>query len=234
MSTADLAIDVPAPRDGVLRRLSDLFLRRPRLLLLVLLGPPLIWIGVVYLGSLAALLAQSFFSIDEFSGLINREFTLKTYGELLQRANLDIIIRSVVMAAAVTVSAAAIGFPISYYAARYARGRVKALFYLAVTLPLWSSYLVKVYAWKLLLAKEGSLSWLLDRSHLPPLLDFYLGLPVVGGPSLSISYTGTYLVFVYLWLPYMILPTQAALERVPGSLIEASADLGASPRRTFF
>jgi putative spermidine/putrescine transport system permease protein len=234
MSAAGLAIAVPPPRDGTLRRLSDFLLRRPRLLLLVLLAPPLVWIGIVYVGSLAALLAQSFFSIDEFSGLINREFTLKTYGELLQRANLDIIIRTVVMATAVTLTAAVIAFPISYYAARYARGRVKALFYLAVTLPLWSSYLVKVYAWKLLLAKEGSLTWLLERTRLTPLLDFYLGLPVVGGPSLSISYTGTYLVFVYLWLPYMILPTQAALERVPVSLIEASADLGASPRRTFF
>jgi putative spermidine/putrescine transport system permease protein len=195
--------------------------------------PPMLWIGVVYVGSLLALLAQSFFSIDEFTGLIDRHFTLKTYAELLQRSNLDIIIRTVSMAAAVTVTCAAIAFPIAYYAARYARGRTKALFYIAVTLPLWSSYLVRVYSWKLILAKEGILNWALGQLHLTWLLNLVLSLPVVGGPSLSISYMGTYLVFCYLWIPYMILPTQAALERVPRSLIEASADLGGGPARTF-
>jgi putative spermidine/putrescine transport system permease protein len=227
------AASIPGPRNGLIRRLSDVLMLRPRLLLLVLLIPPLGWIGIVYVGSLLSLLAQSFFSIDEFTGQINRQFTLKTYGELLQRANLDIIIRTVVMAAAVTLTCAAIAFPIAYYAARYARGKVKALFYIAVTLPLWSSYLVRVYAWKLILAREGILTWFFDRAHLTALLDFILALPVIGGPSLSISYIGTFLVFVYLWLPYMILPLQAALERVPSSLIEASADLGADPRRTF-
>ncbi|MEX0852793.1 MAG: ABC transporter permease [Bauldia sp.] len=221
------------PRDGLLRRISDILVRRPRLFLLLLLLPPLGWFGVVYVGSLLALLAQSFFSVDEFSGLIRHEFTLKTYGELLHSANLDIIIRTVVMAAAVTLTSALIAFPVAYYAARYARGTTKALFYIAVTLPLWSSYLVRVYAWKLILAKEGILTWLVERAGLNPALDFVLALPVVGGPSLSISYIGTYLVFVYLWLPYMILPVQAALERVPGSLIEASADLGAHPAQTF-
>ncbi|MCR4283319.1 MAG: ABC transporter permease [Bauldia sp.] len=213
--------------------MSDFFLAHPGLLLLVLLAPPMLWIGVVYVGSLAALLVQSFFSIDEFTGLIDRHFTLKTYGELLHGANVDIIVRTVLMAAAVTLTAAAIAFPIAYYAARYARGRVKALFYIAVTLPLWSSYLVRVYSWKLILAKEGILNWVVDRLHVTPLLDLILSIPVIGGPSLSISYIGTYLVFVYLWLPYMILPVQAALERVPRSLIEASSDLGASPGQTF-
>lgn len=224
---------LPAPRDGVLRRVSDFLLRNPRILLLILIGPPFLWLGVVYVGSLLALLAQSFFSIDEFTGLINRQFTLKTYGELFQAANVDIIVRTVVMAAAVTVTCAAIAFPIAYYAARYARGRVKALFYIAVTLPLWSSYLVRVYSWKLILAKEGIVTWFVDRLGLTPVLDLILSTPVIGGPSLSISFIGTYLVFVYLWLPYMILPVQAALERVPKSLVEASADLGANPRQTF-
>ncbi len=231
MTAATLPVDQPP--DGILRRLSDVLFRRPRLFLVLLLAPPLAWIGIVYLGSLVALLAQSFFSIDEFSGLIVREFTLKTYAELLHAANLDIILRSVLMAAAVTLTCAVIAFPISYYAARYARGRVKALFYIAVTLPLWSSYLVRVYAWKLILAKEGILNWFIDHAGLTPVLDLVLSAPVIGGPSLSISYIGTYLVFCYLWLPYMILPTQAALERVPRSLLEASADLGASPSRTF-
>ncbi|PBB20902.1 spermidine/putrescine ABC transporter permease [Mesorhizobium sp. WSM4313] len=222
------------PGSGGMRgALSDLFWRRPKLLLLLMLLPPLLWLGIVYIGSLFALLLQSFFSIDEFSGLINRQFTLKTYGDLLQAANLDIILRTVTMAALVTLASAIIAFPIAYYAARYARGRWKALFYLGVMLPLWSSYLVKIYAWKLILAKEGILTWLLAKLNLLWLLDGWLSLPVVGGNSLSVSFTGTFIVFVYVWLPFMILPVQAALERVPGNLVEASSDLGASPGQTF-
>jgi putative spermidine/putrescine transport system permease protein len=100
-------------------------------------------------------------------------------------------------------------------------------------LPLWSSYLVRVYAWKLILAKEGILTWLFEHAGLAWLLDGVLALPVIGGPSLSVSYIGTYLVFVYIWLPYMILPIEAAIERVPASVIEASGDLGAPPGATF-
>jgi putative spermidine/putrescine transport system permease protein len=233
MADAALPLRAVESGGGLLRRLSDLLVTRPRLMLLVLLGPPLVWLGVVYLGALFALLLQSFFSIDEFSGLVRREFTLRTYGELLQPANLDIIIRTVTMAASVTLASAAIAFPIAYYAARYARGRWKALFYLAVMLPLWSSYLVRVYAWKLILAKEGIVTWIFAELHLTWLLDGILALPVIGGPSLSISYLGTFLVFLYIWLPFMILPIQAALERVPASLIEASGDLGATPRQAF-
>ncbi|WP_210243097.1 ABC transporter permease [Mesorhizobium sp. B2-4-19] len=222
------------PGSGGMRgALSDLFWRRPQLLLLLMLLPPVLWLGIVYIGSLFALLAQSFFSIDEFSGLVNRQFTLKTYGDLLQAANLDIILRTVTMAALVTLASAIVAFPIAYYAARYARGRWKALFYLGVMLPLWSSYLVKIYAWKLILAKEGILTWLFAKLHLLWLLDAWLALPVVGGNSLSVSFTGTFIVFVYVWLPFMILPVQAALERVPGNLVEASSDLGASPGQTF-
>jgi len=222
------------PGSGGLRgAFSDLFWRRPKLLLFLMLLPPVLWLGIVYIGSLFALLAQSFFSIDEFSGLINRQFTLKTYGDLFQAANLDIILRTVTMAALVTLASAIIAFPIAYYAARYARGRWKALFYLGVMLPLWSSYLVKIYAWKLILAKEGILTWLLAKLHLLWVLDGWLSLPVVGGNSLSVSATGTFIVFVYVWLPFMILPVQAALERVPGNLVEASSDLGASPGQTF-
>ncbi|MEZ2328302.1 ABC transporter permease [Mesorhizobium sp. RCC_202] len=222
------------PGSGGMRgALSDLFWRRPKLLLLLMLAPPVLWLGIVYIGSLFALLAQSFFSIDEFSGLINREFTLKTYGDLFQAANLDIILRTVTVAALVTLASAVVAFPIAYYAARYARGRWKALFYLGIMLPLWSSYLVKIYAWKLILAKEGILTWLLAKLHLLWLLDAWLSLPVVGGNSLSVSFTGTFIVFVYVWLPFMILPVQAALERVPGNLVEASSDLGASPGQTF-
>lgn len=220
-------------RGGLGGRLSDQFWRRPGLLLAILLIPPLLWLGIIYIGALMALLLQSFFAIDDFSGLVTYEFTLATYRQLLIPSNFDIILRTLIMAAAVTLASALLAFPIAYYAARYATGRWKAAFYLGVMMPLWSSYLVKVYAWKLILAKEGILTWTFEKLHLSWLLDAILALPVIGGNSLSISYIGTFLVFVYVWLPYMILPTQAALERVPGNLVEASADLGATPRQTF-
>lgn len=220
-------------RTGALGQLSDTFWRKPKILLFLMLTPPLLWLGVIYLGSLFALLLQSFFSIDDFSGLINYDFTLDTYRQLLIPSNFDIILRTVVMATLVTLASAAIAFPIAYYAARYARGKWKVIFYLGVMLPLWSSYLVKVYAWKLILAKEGILTWIFAKLHLTWLLDAWLSLPVIGGSSLSISYTGTFIVFIYVWMPFMILPIQAALERVPGNLIEASADLGGNPAQTF-
>ena len=221
------------PPTTLLGRVSTFLYHRPLLFLLLLLLPPLLWLGVVYLGSLGALLMQSFFSIDEFSGVINREFTLRTYGELFTPANMDIVLRTVLMASAVTLASALIAFPIAYYMARYARGRVKALLYLAVMLPLWSSYLVRVYSWKLILAREGILNWAFAKLHLLWLMDAVLALPVVGGTSLSVSYLGTFLVFLYIWMPYMILPIQAALERVPVSLIEAASDLGARPGLVF-
>ncbi len=221
-------------RRGLLGSISDLFWRQPKLLAFLLLVPALLWLGIVYCGSLFALLLQSFFSIDEFSGLITYEFTLKTYAELLKAQNLDIIVRTVTMAAAVTVVSGLIAFPIAYVAARYARGKWKALFYLGVMMPLWASYLVKVYAWKLILSKEGILNWIFEQLHLTWLLDAWLALPVIGGNSLSISYTGTFLVFLYVWMPYMILPIQAAIERVPTNLLDASSDLGATPMQTFW
>ncbi len=217
---------------GGRRRASSFLYRRPGLLLALLLTPPLMWLGIVYLGSLFSLLAQSFFSIDEFSGMVVREFTLRTYAELFTPANLDIVLRTSGMAAFVTLAAAVIGFPVAYYMARYAGPRARAVFYLAVMLPLWSSYLVRVYAWKLILAKEGIVSWVLAKLHLGWLLEALLALPVIGGASLSVSYLGMFMVFLYIWLPYMILPTQAALERVPPHLLEASADLGAHPGQT--
>ncbi|MCV9961109.1 ABC transporter permease [Pararhizobium sp. BT-229] len=220
-------------RPGLTGRISDFLWKHPHVLLAVLLGPPVLWLGIIYLGSLFALLLQSFFSIDDFSGLINYEFTLATYRQLLSDANFDIIVRTVLMAATVTLFSALIAFPIAYYAARYAKGKWKAVFYLGVMLPLWSSYLVKIYAWKLILAKEGILTWAFTKLNLLWLLDGWLALPLIGGNSLSVSYTGTFLVFVYVWMPFMILPIQAALERVPANLIEASSDLGGTPQQTF-
>ncbi len=225
----------PPARRGPLRRLSDLLYRHRALALAALLVPPLLWFGVIYLGSLFALLANSFFALDEFSGVVDRStLTLQNFRDLLQPANLDVAWRTVLMATLVTVACTVIAFPIAYYMARYARGPQKALLYIAVMLPLWSSYLVRLYAWKLLLAKEGAIGWVLAELHLTWLLDAVLATPGIGGNSLSFSRLGTFIVFVYMWLPFMILPIQAAIERIPGSLIEASSDLGAHGGTTFW
>jgi putative spermidine/putrescine transport system permease protein len=215
------------------QRFSNFLYSHPRIALLLLLGPPMLWMLGIYISSLLTMLVQSFYRLDDFTGQIVRQFTLSTYAQLLTASNLDIVRRTAFMALAVTGATLLIAFPLAYYMARYANTRVKALLYLAVTLPLWSSYLVKVYAWKLILAKEGILSWTVAQLHLTGLMDWLLGLPGIGGPSLSISPIGIFLVFVYVWLPYMVLPIQAALERVPKSLLEASSDLGAKPPKSF-
>src|SRR5512135_213067 len=217
----------------MLNRLSTFLYRRPRLVLLLLLVPPLLWFVVVYLGSLSTMLLNSFFYLDGFTGKVVRQFTLQTYAKLLLPTNLDIFSRTTMMAALVTVACIVVAFPLSYYMARHAEPRMKTFLYLAVTLPLWSSYVVRVYSWKLILAQEGIISWFSHLIHLDGILDWYLNLPVVGGPSLSVSATGIFLVFVYIWCPYMVLPIATALERVPKSLVEASGDLGANPGQTF-
>ena len=215
------------------RRVSTWLHLRPRAALALLLAPPLLWLGVVYLGSLLALVIQSFYHLDDFSGVLVRRLTLATYRDLFSRAHADIALRTVVMAASVSLADALLAFPLAYYMARYAGPRTRAALGLAVLMPLWSSYLVRVYFWKLILAKEGVVSWACARLGLTPLLDGVLALPVIGGPSLSVSSLGTFVAFVYVWLPYMVLPVAAALERVPRSCLEASADLGAGPAATF-
>jgi putative spermidine/putrescine transport system permease protein len=217
----------------VLNRISTYLYLRPRLVLALLLLPPLIWFLVVYIGALLTMLVNSFYYLDGFTGKVVQQFTLQTYAKLFEPTNLQIMGRTVAMAAWVTVACIAIAFPLSYYMARFASRRMKTFLYLAVTLPLWSSYVVRVYSWKLILAQEGIISWFARLVHLDGLLSWYLALPNVGGPSLSVSSTGVFLVFVYIWLPYMILPIQTALERVPKSLVEASGDLGANPSQTF-
>jgi putative spermidine/putrescine transport system permease protein len=217
----------------MLSRISTYLYLRPKLVLALLLLPPLIWFLVIYVGSLISLLINSFFSLDSFTGQIVREFTLKTYAKLFDPSNMQIFARTTVMAALVTIACAVLAFPLSYYMARFASPRMKTLLYMAVALPLWSSYVVRVYSWKLILAQEGIVSWFARLVHLDDILSWYLSLPIVGGPSLAISSTGVFLVFVYIWLPYMVLPIQTALERVPKSLIEASSDLGAKPAQTF-
>jgi putative spermidine/putrescine transport system permease protein len=223
----------PGARGSIANELSALLYTRRGLLLALLLAPPLLWLGVIYLGSLLSLLANSFFRLDDFTGQVVREVGISNFIEIFSPTHLDVVLRSTLMAVAVTLACAVIGFPIAYYMARYARGPQKALLYVAVMLPLWSSYLVRLYAWKLLLAKEGAISWVLHALHLEGLLQAVLAMPVVGGSSLSFSPLGTFTVFVYMWLPFMILPIMAAVERIPGSLLEASADLGAAPAQTF-
>ncbi len=229
--TAVLAL--PAPPATAQRRVSDLLYTRRGLLLLLLLGPPMLWFGVVYLGSLLSLLGNAFLGLDDYTGQVKREFTLDNFRALTEGANLDVALRTVTMAAIVTAASIVLAFPVAYLMARYARGATKALFYIALMLPLWSSYLVRLYAWKLLLAKEGAISWAATQLHLSWLLEALLSLPSIGGSSLSFSPIGTFIVFVYMWLPFMILPIQAAIERIPPSLVEASGDLGATPAGTF-
>jgi putative spermidine/putrescine transport system permease protein len=217
----------------MLNRISTYFYLRPKVVLALMLLPPMLWFLVVYIGSLITMLINSFFYLDGFTGKIIHEFTLRTYAKLFDPTNLQIFGRTTLMAASVTIACVIIAFPLSYFMARFASQRMKTFLYLAVTLPLWSSYVVRVYSWKLILAQEGIISWFAHLIHMDWLLNLYLDLPGVGGPSLSISATGIFIVFVYIWLPYMIIPIQTALERVPKSLIEASGDLGATPAQTF-
>lgn len=217
----------------MLTRISTYLYRRQRLVLFLLLAPPLLYLTVVYLGSLFSLLINSFFAIDDFTGMIIREFTLKTYGQIFNLANREIFLRTGTMALVVTIASALIAFPLAYYIAKFASPQLKTWLLIGVTIPLWSSYLVRVYSWKLILAKEGILSWFINLLHLNGALEWLLSFEGIGGSSLAISPIGMFIVFVYIWLPYMIIPIQTALERVPGSLVEASSDLGAKPLQTF-
>ena len=217
----------------MLTRLSTYFYQRPRFVLFLFLAPPMIYFLIVYLGSLFALLINSFYAIDDFTGLIIREFTLKTYAQIFTPANREIFARTASMALTVTIASALISFPLAYYIAKYTSPRMKTWLLIAVTIPLWSSYLVRVYAWKLILAKEGILSWFINLFGLDGALQWLLSFESIGGSSLAISPIGMFIVFVYIWLPYMIIPIQTSLERVPNSLVEASSDLGAKPLQTF-
>ncbi|QRY77001.1 ABC transporter permease [Pseudomonas sp. PDNC002] len=217
-----------------MRAISSFLYRRSTLYLLMLLIPPLLWFGVIYIGSLFALLWQSFYTFDDFTMAVTPELTLANYKALFNPANYDIVLRTFSMAIAVSVASAILAFPIAYYMARYAGPKEKAFFYIAVMLPMWASYIVKAYAWTVILAKGGILYWVIEHLHLLGLLNLLLEVPGVGGNTLSTSHLGRFWVFTYVWLPFMILPIQAALERLPPTLLQASADLGARPRQTFF
>jgi len=218
---------------STLRGLSNLLYRRPNLYLALLLIPPLTWFGAIYLRSLLNLLWQGFYTFDDFTMAVTPDLTLGNFAALFNPSNFDIILRTLGMALAVSLASAVLAFPIAYYMARYTSGKTKAFFYIAVMMPMWASYIVKTYAWTLLLAKGGVAQWFAQQLHLDALLQMVLTVPGVGGSTLSTSHLGRFMVFVYIWLPFMILPIQASLERLPPSLLQASADLGARPGQTF-
>ena len=212
-----------APPPGAVRRLRHrvgLVLHRyPGARLALLLSPVLIWMLVIFLGSLGLLLITSFWRQDSVTGAMVQNWSLTNYQFLVQ-VDRTIAIRTVGIALAVTVTDIVLAIPIAYYAARIASRRVRTFLLLSMVLPLWSSYLVRVYAWRTILSGDGVLNWSLHQIHL-------------GSVNLGFSRWSLWIVFSYLWLPYVALPVYAALERIPNSLIEASTDLGARWITTF-
>jgi putative spermidine/putrescine transport system permease protein len=211
----------PPPRQGLGRRLSTFFVRHSRLRLAALLALPVGWLLVIYLGSLFLLLLASFWDIGGILGTeIVHTWNLDNYRTLVEEpVYRNVAFRTISMAALVTIADAVLAFPIAYYMARVASPRTRNLLVVAVLTPLWASYLVKAYSWRTILGEDGVLNWLLAPFG-------------VSGPGYSS--TGLWLAFTYLWLPFMILPIYAGLERIPVSLLEASADLGGKSLRTFW
>jgi putative spermidine/putrescine transport system permease protein len=208
-------------RAGPFRRVQAALWRHRAVQVLLLLSPPLGWFGVVYLGSLAILLLSAFWFLDPTTSAVTHEFSLQNFQLLAsQEVYRTVAIRTVFVAVVVTLSDIAIAFPIAYYMARIASRRIRALLFVLVLLPLWASYLVKIYAWRVILAEGGPLDW-------------FFGLIGVPGISPGFSDLSMVIAFCYLWLPYMILPIAAGLERIPGSMLEASADLGGRGWMTF-
>ena len=206
-------------RKPVSRRLSGFLWRHPRAQLSLLLAGPVGWLLIAYLGSLAVLFVASLWQLDAFSGEIVHDYGLQNFQELWETPVYRTIVgRTVAIAAAVTVTDAILAFPIAFYMAKVATPRVRALLVVAVLMPLWSSYLVKVYSWRIMLQESGIVNWALEP--------FGLHGPGFGNVA-------TWLVFSYLWLPFMVLPIYAGLERIPDSVLDASGDLGGKPWMTF-
>jgi len=215
------AVEAGRPPGTARRRLSAALWRRPWLRAAALLLPPLGWMVVLYLASLALLFVYAFWSLDTFTGKVVHTWTLSNFREIVDNATYrTIAFRTIGIAALVTLTDALIAFPFAYYMARLAKPQTRTLLFVLVLLPLWSSYLARIYAWRLILAHDGALNWSLSN----------LGLPTTG-----VAYTNTamWIVFSYVWLPFMILPVYAALERIPDSYVEASRDLGAKGWTTF-
>jgi putative spermidine/putrescine transport system permease protein len=204
--------------EGPGRKVGSFLHRHPRLRLAGLLSAPLLWLVVAYLGALAVLLISAFWTVNGFTGGVVKQFSVQNFRTLLtEEVYRNVTLRSLGVAAAVTVICVLLAGPMAFYMAKVASPRSRHWLVIAILTPLWASYLVKAYAWRVLLANGGPVDWLL------------------GGPGNGPGYGlfATVLVLSYLWLPYMILPIYAGLERLPDSMLEASADLGGRPGRTF-
>jgi putative spermidine/putrescine transport system permease protein len=219
--TTDAPASASAAGPSRARRIATWLHARPATQLRLLLAAPLLWLVVVYLGSLAILLLNAFWTSDPFTGKVNPfDWSLDAFVQIFSNdVYRTIAIRTIGMAILVTLTDALLAFPIAYYMARVASPRVRGLLVVAVLMPLWASYLVKIFAWRTILQGNGVLSWVLTPFG-------------IAGPGTD-ELANSWLVFSYLWLPYMILPIYAGLERVPNSLLEASADLGARAGTTF-
>lgn len=201
------------------RRLAGLFHGRPGLQAGALLSGPVGWLVVGYLGSLAILLVTSLWSLGELSGEIERSLTLDNFKDVVSEpVYRSVTGRTVLIAALVTITDALLAFPIAFYMAKVATPRMRAFLVVAVLMPLWSAYLVKAFAWRGILSQEGALNWLMNP----------LG---VENPGYGLF--AVWLVMSYIWLPYMIIPIYAGLERIPDTLLSASEDMGAKPSYTF-
>ncbi|HWS45990.1 MAG TPA: ABC transporter permease [Acidimicrobiia bacterium] len=201
-------------------RASAVLWRRPWLRASLTLSPALAWFVVIYLAALAVMLITAFWTVNPFTNHLEHTWTLENIRQVFTPTYERIIVRTITMAAAVTVTDAVIAFPFAYYMARLATRRVRNLLFMAVLLPLWASYLARIYAWIVILTKDGTLNWTFG----------HLGLPQ---PNIGYTTTAMWLVFSYIWLPFMIIPVYTALERIPDSYLEASGDLGARESRTF-
>jgi putative spermidine/putrescine transport system permease protein len=209
------------PRRGAARRLQIVLFRRPWLRGSLLLAGPLGWMLFIYIAALVVLFLSAFWKVDPFTGQIVHDWGLQNFKTIVESSTYrDIALRTVGIAAAVTVTDAILAFPFAYFAARLASRRLQTVLFVLVLLPLWSSYLARVYSWRLILSQDGALNWWTEK----------LGL---GSLNIGYSNTAMWIVFSYIWLPFMITPVWAAIERVPDSLLEASSDLGAKRWTTF-
>jgi putative spermidine/putrescine transport system permease protein len=213
------SVDTNAKSGGP-RALHSSALARSRWRTAFLLSPPLLWFLVIYISSLVLMLVASFWSVDSFTGQIDHHLTGANFAQITSGAYVTIIERTVLLAALVTITDAIVAFPFAYVMARVATQRTQRILLGAVLLPLWASYLAKVFAWISILEKGGALNWTFSK----------LGLP---DPNLGFTNGAMWIAFCYIWLPYMIVPIYGSLERIPSSLLDASADLGGSSWSTF-
>jgi putative spermidine/putrescine transport system permease protein len=215
-ATAESSELRPAPAGA---GLSRLLWRHPWLRGLATLSPPLAWFLVIYLASLLVMLLTAFWTVNPFTNTLQHSFSTANFSQLLSSPYPSIILRTVVIAVAVTVTDTIVALPFAYFMARIARARTQRILFTAIMLPLWASYLARVYAWIVILQKGGVLSWSAQK---------------LGLGAINIGYTNTamWIVFSYIWLPFMVVPVYTAIERIPSSLLEASGDLGARNWRT--